>query len=84
MIVFAFPKWYGLLGAIATVLFLRGLARRLAKVDPYFTEVYQESLRYERSFYTRWSQEPARKLVLLNRIRRTCSSKQKQGKGHKA
>ena len=84
MIAFSFPHSYGLLAAIATVLFLRGLARRLAKIDPYFTEVYQESFRYDKSFYTRWPQEAARKLVLSNRNGRICSSKQKQERRHKA
>lgn len=84
MIAFSFPHWYGLLGGIATVLFLRGLARRLAKIDPYFTEVYRESFRYDKSFYTRWPQEAARKLALLNGNRRICSSKQKLERTHKA
>jgi hypothetical protein len=84
MILLAFPNRYGLLGAIATVLFLRGLARQMAKIDPYFTDVYKESFRYEESFYARWQQEPARRLGLLPKDRRSCSSKQKQNKKQRA
>jgi hypothetical protein len=67
MILLAFPNRYGILGAIAAVLFLRGLARQMAKIDPYFTDVYKESFRYEQSFYTRWQQEPVRRLVLIRK-----------------
>ena len=67
MILLAFPNRYGILGAIGTVLFLRGLARQMAKIDPYFTDVYKESFRYEQSFYTRWQQEPVRRLVLIRK-----------------
>ena len=77
MIFLAFSNRYGFLGAIATVLFLRGLARQMAKIDPYFTDVYKESFRYEESFYTRWTQEPVRRLVLLSQNRRVSSSRQK-------
>jgi type IV secretory pathway TrbD component len=83
MIVLAFENRYGLLIAIAAVLFLRALARQMAKIDPYFTEVYQESFRYEKSFYTRWRQEPARRLVLANKDR-SCFSKRKQNRKRKA
>jgi type IV secretory pathway TrbD component len=64
-IAMAFPNRYGLPAAIATLLFLRALACRMAKMDPYFTKVYQESFRYDQTFYTRWTQQPARRLVLL-------------------
>lgn len=67
MILLAFPNRYGILGAIGAVLFLRGLARQMAKIDPYFTDVYKESFRYEQSFYARWQQEPVRRLVLIRK-----------------
>ena len=80
MILLAFPNRYGLLGAIATVLFLRGLARQMAKIDPYFTDVYKESFRYEESFYTRWPQESARRFILRPLNRRVCPTEPKQNK----
>ena len=80
MILLAFPNRYGILGAIATVLFLRGLARQMAKMDPYFTDVYKESFRYEEPFYTRWRQEPVRRLVLVARKRRSCPAKRNQSR----
>src|SRR5690242_3352607 len=78
MILLAFPNRYGILGAIATVLFLRGLARQMAKIDPYFTDVYKQSFRYEEPFYTRWQQEPVRRLVLLAGKRHRCPAKRNQ------
>jgi type IV secretory pathway TrbD component len=66
MIVMAFPKWYGLTGAAGAVAFLLSLARKMAQIDPYFTKVYHESFRYDQQFYTRWPQQPARRLVLLH------------------
>src|SRR5436305_4185500 len=80
MILLAFPNRYGILGAIGTVLFLRGLARQMAKIDPYFTDVYKESFRYEAPFYTRWQQEPARRLVLVGGKRGRRPPKQKQSR----
>ena len=78
MILLAFPNRYGILGAIGTVLFLRGLARQMAKIDPYFTDVYKESFRYEQSFYTRWQQEPVRRLVLIRKEDRGHGVKSRQ------
>lgn len=66
------PNRYGLMCAIGLFLFLRSLARYMAKKDPYMSEVYRSSLKFGRRLL-RLTQHPVKVFVL-------CSSKKKSKK----